>query len=174
MHTLAQLARLLKRSTLELSGLQTRFDLPVFSGAAYSEAYLAFFRKLFHLRSLHVPEEDLRELWTIEKKLLHLLHVDAAGSPTWFLDACGAKGRMNQRLLLTHHDLGSPIDVDSLQPDLDFHPDTPVELFPGESMGEDVLRLLAEYRRLFEPIRRRIRERLPEVSTALTWARRRF
>jgi hypothetical protein len=41
-------------------------------------------------------------------------------------------------------------------------------------MGEDALRLLAEYRRLHEPIRRRIRERLDEFASALAWARKRF
>lgn len=174
MDTLASLSRQLKRSTVEISGLQTRFDLPVLSGAAYSGAYLAFLRKVLHLRALHVAEDDLRELWTMERKLLHLLHIDATGSPTWFLDSCGATNHPERRLLLTNHDLGLPVDAGALQPGLDFQPDPPPELFTVEVMGEDALRLLAEYRRLHEPIRRRIRQHLDEFASALAWARKRF
>mgnify|MGYP001227000981 FL=1 len=174
MHTFAQLARQLKRSTVELAGLQSRFDLPILSGSTYSAAYLSFLGKLIHLRSLHVAEEALRDLWTMEKKLLHILRVDSTGSPTWFLDACGATDHPEQRLLLTNHNLGLPVDGDALQPGLDFLPNQPPELFAVEVMGEDALKLLAEYRRLFDPIRRSIRERLEELTGALAWARKRF
>jgi hypothetical protein len=40
MHTFADLAKALTQSTVYLSGLQSRFDLPSFNGAGYSEAYL--------------------------------------------------------------------------------------------------------------------------------------
>lgn len=42
MHTFADLAKALNQSTVYLSGLQSRFELPTFDGAGYSEAYLAF------------------------------------------------------------------------------------------------------------------------------------
>lgn len=44
MHTLADMAGLLNRSTVYLSGLQKRFELPACEGVAYPDAYLEFFR----------------------------------------------------------------------------------------------------------------------------------
>jgi hypothetical protein len=38
---------------------------------------------------------------------LILLHADSTGSPTWFLDSCGATTSPKHRLLLTHHDVGA-------------------------------------------------------------------
>jgi hypothetical protein len=87
--TLSDMAASLHRSPLYVSSLQKRFGLPVFSGAAYSPAYVAFLRGLVALRTFDVAEDTLRELWLLEKKLLQLLHVDTTGSPTWFLDSCG-------------------------------------------------------------------------------------
>ena len=90
MRTFGDLARELNRSTVYLSGLQKRFELPAFEGAAYSPAYVAFLRAIIALRSFDISEETLRDLWHLEKKLLQLLHVDSTGSRSWFLDACGA------------------------------------------------------------------------------------
>ncbi len=42
MHTFADLAKALNRSTVYLSGLQSRFELPPLDGAGHLEAYLAF------------------------------------------------------------------------------------------------------------------------------------
>ena len=41
MQTFADLAKALNRSTVYLSGLQSRFELPMFDGPGYTEAYLA-------------------------------------------------------------------------------------------------------------------------------------
>ena len=71
-HSLVDIGRELKRSVVYLRGLQTRFDLPEFEGAGYSDAYLEFLTKLVHLRALSIPEETLRNLWHTEKKLLLL------------------------------------------------------------------------------------------------------
>ena len=60
MHTFADLIKALNRSTTYLSGLESRFDLLVFDGAAYSEAYLAFLQTVVHLRTLSISEETLR------------------------------------------------------------------------------------------------------------------
>ncbi len=90
MKTFADLAKALNRSTVYLSGLQSRFELPVIEGVGYSSAYLAFIQRVVHLRTLSITEEMLRDLWHIEKKLLVLLHADSTGSPTWSLDSCGA------------------------------------------------------------------------------------
>ena len=100
MHTFADLAKALNRSTVYLSGLQSRFELPTFDGAGYSEPYLAFLQTVVHLRTLSITEETLRDLWHIEKKLLVLLHADSTGSPTWFLDSCGATTSLKRRYLL--------------------------------------------------------------------------
>jgi hypothetical protein len=51
MHTFADLAKTLNRSTVYLSGLQSRFEIPTFDGAGYSEAYLAFLQTVVHLRT---------------------------------------------------------------------------------------------------------------------------
>lgn len=80
----------LNRATVYVSGLQARFELPSMEGASYSNAYLEFLRALITLRTLNISEETLRDLWHLEKKLLQLIHVDSTGSPTCFLDSCGA------------------------------------------------------------------------------------
>lgn len=118
MHTLGEMATALNRSPVYLAGLQKRFELPVFTGVAYSPAYLAFLRSLIALRTLDLPEETLRDLWQLEKKLLQLLHMDSTGSRTWFLDACGAPKHPEHRLLLTNHDLGITLMATAVQPSL--------------------------------------------------------
>jgi len=50
MHTFADLAKALNRSTIYLSGLQSRLELPTFKGASYSATYLAFLQTVVHLR----------------------------------------------------------------------------------------------------------------------------
>ena len=125
----------------------------------------------FHLRRLNVTEEALRNLWLIEKKLLQLLHVDAVGSPTWFLDSCGMKTHANRRLLLTNHDVGTDLRTTKLQPGLDFS-EAPPELFKGRDMGEDALRALGEYKRLHGRVQSEVAAELPHVQAAAQWARR--
>src|SRR6478736_121547 len=98
MHTFADMAQALNRATVYLSGLQKRFELPSLEGATYSPAYLAFLRGIISLRTFDISEETLRDLWHLEKKLLQLLHVDSAGSTTWFLDACGVTTHPERRL----------------------------------------------------------------------------
>lgn len=39
MHTLSEIAKALNRPVVYLSGLQSRFELPVLEGAGYSDAY---------------------------------------------------------------------------------------------------------------------------------------
>ena len=171
MHTLADLTRALNRSTVYLSGLQSRFELPTFDGAGYSEAYLAFLQTVVHLRTLSITEETLRDLWHIEKKLLVLLHADTTGSPTWFLDACGATTHPKRRLLLTHHDMGVEIHGAGLQLGLNFA-DTAPELFAGQEMGEDALRVLNEYRKVHARISADVKAEVPHVRAAVAWSKR--
>lgn len=170
-HTLAEISKALNRSPVYLSGLQARFELPIFDGAGYSEAYLAFLQTIVHLRTLGISEERLWELWDIEKKLLQMLHADTAGSPTWFLDCCGATTNPKRRLLLTNRDVGVVGHGTGLQLGLNFADATP-ELFAGKEMGEDALRVLHEYRKLYGRICAEINAELPHVRDAVAWAKK--
>jgi hypothetical protein len=172
MHTLTEIAKALNRPIVYLSGLQSRFELPVLPGAGYSEAYLAFFRVVIHLRTLGIAEDRLRELWDMEKKLLVLLHLDTSGSPTWFLDSCGATTHPKRRLLLTNHDVGVEIHGTGVQPGLNFAGEATPELFAGPEMGEDALRVLHEYRKLYARICADAKAEAPHVREAAKWAAR--
>ena len=169
MRSLADIAAALNRSTVYLSGLQKRFELPTLEGAAYSNAYLQFLRALVMLRTLSISEESLRDLWHLEKKLLQLLHVNSTGSPTWFLDSCGAFTRRDRRLLLTNHDLGVPLTGSEVQTGLNFADSLP-ELFAGKEMGEDALRVLRECLKLRARILADIATELPHLRAATKWA----
>ncbi|MBE2287191.1 MAG: hypothetical protein IAE77_27295 [Prosthecobacter sp.] len=171
MHTFADLAKALNRSTVYVSGLQSRFELPTFDGAGYSEAYLAFLQTVVHLRTLAITEETLRDLWHIEKKLLVLLHADSTGSPTWFLDSCGATTSPKRRLLLTNYELGADVEAKGVQLGLNFT-DTAPELFAGQEMGEDALRVLNEYRKLHARISAEVKAEVPHVRAAVAWSKR--
>ena len=168
-HSLADMATKLNRSTVYLSGLQKRFELPAFEGATYPDAYLEFFRTVVYLRTLGASEETLRELWVLEKKLLTLLHVDSTGSRTWFLDACGRTPHRERRLMLSNFDLGIPLDAREVQTGLDFSDRLP-ELFEGKAMGEDALRVLDECLKLEKTILNDARAELPHVREAVKWA----
>ncbi len=171
MHTLGDMAKTLNRAPVYLSGLQARFELPLLEGAAYSDAFLAFFRTVVYLRALFISEEALRDLWHLEKKLLTLLHVDSTGSPTWFLDACGQTAHRNRRLLLTNYDMGVEVPAKMVQLGLDFSGSLP-ELFAGKEMGEDAMRVLSEYLKLHARLRADITAELPLVRAAARWAAR--
>ena len=168
MHSLSDISKSLNRPALYLSGLQSRFELPVLPGAGYSEPYLAFLRTLVILRTLNTPEEVLRDLWHLEKKLLQLLHVDSTGSRTWFLDSCGATTFQERRLLLTQHDLGIPLTGNQIQPGLDFS-NSERELFAGAEMGEDALRVLRECLKLRARILEGVAAELPHLRDAVRW-----
>ena len=163
-HSLVDIGRELKRPVIYLRGLQTRFELP--EREAYADAYLEFLTMLVHLRALSIPEETLRNLWHIEKKLLLLLHADTNGSPTWFLDACGATNHPEQRLLLSNYDIGVEIPSKTLQLGLNFSDKLP-ELFTGGQMGEDGLRVLQDYLQLCTRIRSDIHAELPLLRAAI-------
>ena len=168
-HTLADMATKINRSTVYLSGLQKRFELPAFEGATYTDAYLEFFHTVVYLRTFGVSEESLRDLWILEKKLLTLLHVDSTGSRTWFLDACGRTTHRERRLMLSNFDLGIPLDAREVQTGLDFSDRLP-ELFEGKAMGEDALRVLDECLKLEKIILNNVRAELPHVREAVKWA----
>ena len=171
-HSLADMAANLNRSTVYLLGLQKRFELPTFEGVTYSDAYLEFFRTVVYLRTFGISEETLRDLWVLEKKLLTLLHVDSTGSPTWFWDACGRTTHRERRLMLSSFDLGIPLDAREVQTGLDFSDRLP-ELFEGKAMGEDALRVLDECLKLEKSILKDVRAELSHVRAAVKWANKR-
>jgi hypothetical protein len=168
--TLGEMAKALNRSAVYLRGLQSRLELPLFEGS-YSGAYLAFLQGVVFLRTLNIAEENIRDLWFLEKKLLQLLHADSTGSRTWFLDACGQTTHRKRRLLLTNYDLGIEVPSRELQLGLDFD-GTPSELFTGVEMGEDALRVLADYLHLYRRICADIEEEIPLVRATIRWAKR--
>jgi hypothetical protein len=168
-HTLADMAGKLNRSTVYLSGLQKRFELPALEGATYTDAHLEFFRTVIYLRTFGISEETLRELWVLEKKLLTLLHVDSTGSRTWFLDACGRTTHRERRLMMSNFDLGIPLDAREVQTGLDFSDRLP-ELFQGKEMGEDALRVLDECLKFEKTILNNVKLELPHLRAATKWA----
>ena len=169
MHTLGDMVKALNRPAVYLHGLQARFEFPAMEGAGYSDAYLSCLRTIVFLRITNVPEKSLLDLWHLEKKLLQLIHVDSTGSPTWFLDACGKKTHSHRRLLLTNHDMGVALPAQTLQLGLNFAADLP-ELFAGKEMGEDALRVLGDYLRLFTRIQAEVNSELPLLRAAAKWA----
>jgi hypothetical protein len=153
-----------------LSGLQKRFELPPVETVAHSEAYLEFLQKVVYLRTFGISEETLRELWFLEKKLLTLLHADSTGSPTWYLDACGRTQHPERRLLLSNYDMGITLDgAKEVQAGLDFSDRLP-ELFEGEAMGEDALRVLGECLKQRKTVLNAVKAELSHVREAMKWA----
>jgi hypothetical protein len=125
-----------------------------------------------HLRTLSITEETLRDLWHIEKKLLVLLHADSTGSPTWFLDSCGATTNPKRRLLLTNYELVAEVHGKGVQLGLNFAGDATPELFAGQEMGEDALRVLNDYRKLHARITADVKAEVPHVRAAVAWSKR--
>jgi hypothetical protein len=171
MHSLGDLAKTLNREPLYIRGLLSRFEVPLREGALYTDAHLAFLETIIRLRTFNIPEDTLRDLWHLEKKLLQLLHVDSTGSPTWFLDACGETRHPERRLLLSNHDLGVPLPSGVVQLGLNFSQSLP-ELFAGQEMGEDTLRVLAEYLAMHQRILAQLTAELPRVRSTVKWAAR--
>jgi hypothetical protein len=164
--TFAALCTRLNRAPVYVRGLQRRFGLPILDGAVYPVAYEAFLETLIHLRILGIGEDALLRLWTLERKLMQLLHADSTGSPTWFLDACAARGTRNHRLLLSNFDIGAFLPSGTLQLGLNFAQDS-AELFSKSEMGEDAIAVLRHYLPLQQEIVAAIQTERPLVRTAL-------
>jgi hypothetical protein len=171
MHTVGEMSKALNRAPVYLHGLQSRFELPSFEGSGYSDQRLSFLRTIVFLRMLSVTEQSLRDIWHLEKQLLQLLHVDTTGSPTWFLDACGPTNHARRRLLLSNHDMGVSLTPRTVQLGLNFAKDLP-ELFAGKEMGEDALRVLRAYLKLYTRIQADVGAELPLVRSATRWSKR--
>jgi len=170
--TLGEMAKALNRPVLYVHGLQERFELPVLADGGYAPAYLACLRRIVLLRILGIAEDRLRELWHLEKKLLQLLHVDSAGSPTWFLDACGASAHASRRLLLTNIDLGREVSGGPLQLGLNFSRQVS-ELFASADMGEDAIRILNQCLEIQAGIKSDVALERPNIRAAARLAQAR-
>ena len=152
-------------------------------GVSYIGPYLSFLETLIHLRVLGIPEETLLHLWTLERKLMQLLHADSTGSPTWFLDACGSTANPDHRLLLSNFDIGAYLPsrpnqeprtknqerTSILQLGLNFAGNKPTpELFTAPEMGEDAILVLRQYQTLHQEILTAIHGEIPILRAALT------
>jgi len=168
MKNMKGIAEKLGRPAVWISGVQKRFGLPVLE--SYSEGYECFLRKIVHLRVLGVSEESLREFWTVERKLIEVLHLDPKSSPTWMVDACSVAADPNRRLLLSNIDLGFPLPATELQIGLNFAASTP-ELFAGKEMGEDALKILDDYRTRLDGIRTSVGLESKILRDALKWGK---
>ncbi len=169
--TLAEIAADLGRDRLYLLGWIKRFELPPGQDNRYPATYLAFFRTVVFLKLAQIPEEKLIELWTLEKKLMNLLHVDTSGSPTWMIDGYAAAGNESRRLFLSRFDIGTDLQSACVQPGLDFSP-APAELFGGRDMGEDALRLLGIYLAELKPVLATVAAQSAVLGQAARWAGR--
>jgi len=165
------MAKALNRPAVYLRGLQARFELPILGEAQYPDSYLGFLRTVMFLRMLNVSEETLRDLWRLEKKLLRLLNMDATGSKTWYLDACGQTAHSDSRLLLSNYDLGVKLPSGTLQLGLNFQSKLP-EFFAGSEMGESAIRVLGDYLKLYARIQTGISAEAPLLRSAAGWSRR--
>jgi len=171
MHTLAEMDEKLNRPVLHLRGLQRSFKLPAFKGAGYSDAYLAFLETVVALRTLNIPEKTLVRLWRIERKLMRLLNVDSASSPTWFLDSCGPTRNHKRRLLLSNFDTGAALPSGAIQLGLAFT-EPEKELFTRQEMGEDALEVLKTYLAAYAEIHQTAQAELPRLFSALSITKR--
>lgn len=168
-----RLARDLGRSPFHLKRLIRQFELYFprqSSEASFSPAYRRFLQKLLWLEALHVPMQEVVDLFTLERKIMILLRVHTLSpSPTWYLDYCNEAMPSESRLLLSHFDMNEYVRPQGIQGTLDFSNELP-ELFSGAEMGEDLLRVLASYRAMRGDLLVRIRTTIPSLERALLWA----
>jgi hypothetical protein len=162
------LSETLGRPALWITRMRKRFGLPVLED--YPECYVAFLRKIRDLRNLGVSEEKLGQLWELERKLIAILHLDLGGGELSLIEGCSVEADPDRRLLLSNADLGVPLMARDVQAGLDFQ-SRPLELFEGQAMGEDALRLLGEYRDLLQEVREIVGRERVVLKASLQWER---
>ena len=166
----------LNRPTVYVRGLQTRFALPTATPTNHITA------RPVHRPTVRPLISDLRplanRLWTMERKLMQLLHADSTGSPTWFLDSCisttsplrtphSALRTSSHRLLLSNFDIGASLPSGAVQTNLNFTATTSPELFSAPEMGDDALLVLNQYLPLHQQILHDISLERPILRAAL-------
>jgi len=170
MYSLSEIAKILGRDRITMLGWVKRFELPAFKKGGYPECYMSFLRAVVYLRLAQISESQIVELWKMERKLMTILHGDSLGSPTWMIDGHSQSGHEERRLFLSRYDLGTQLKSSAVQPGLDFS-ESVSELFAGQEMGEDALRLLGSYLELLAPIQKSLEEQAPILTAAGRWAR---
>lgn len=171
MHTLENMAVVLNRSPACLRDLQRMFKLPVFTGPGYAKPYLAFLETVIALQTLNIPVKTIVTLWRIELKIMRLLHADASGSSTWFLDACAASRNRHRRLLLSHFDVGSALPSGAIQLELALGEDKE-KLLANPRMGKAALAALQAYLEVYAAIRISVKAEIPRLFAALSASKR--
>jgi hypothetical protein len=164
----SQLSEKLCRSALWITRMRKRFGLPALE--TYPECYVAFLRKIRDLRNLGVSEEKIGALWDLERKIIEILNLDLGAGELSLIQGCSVEADPDRRLLLSNADLGVPLMAQDVQTGLDFQ-SRPKELFEGQEMGEDVLRLLAEYRGHLHAIRDTVAWESKVLKASLRWAK---
>jgi hypothetical protein len=170
MYSLSEIAGILGRDRIALLGLLKRFDLPICKGGSYPDCYVSFLKSVIFMRLAQITEGQILELWSLEHKLMTILHGDSLGSPTWMIDGHDQSTHEGRRLFLSRFDLGTELKASAVQPGLDFA-ESEQELFAGEEMGEDALRLLKSYLKLLTSIRQILQVQSPVMIAAGRWAR---
>ena len=165
----SELSERLGRPALWISRMRKHLGLPVLED--YPECYETFLRKIRDLRNLGVSEEKLVSLWNLERKLIDILHLDLGDGNLSHIQGCSVEADPERRLLLSNADLGVPLMARDVQAGLDFSAGRPRELFQGQDMGEDALRLLGEYRGLLQEIRGTVIVESKVLKDSLHWAK---
>ena len=163
------LSETLGRPALWISRIRKRFGLPVLED--YPECYVAFLRKVRDLRNLGVSEEKLGDLWDLERKLIAILHLDLGGGELSLIEGCSAEADPEHRLLLSNADLGVPLMARDVQAGLNFRTGRPQELFEGQAMGEDALRVLNDYRSMLTGILKTVASESAVLRETIRWGK---
>jgi hypothetical protein len=152
-----------------ISRMRKKFGLPVLG--TYPKCYYVFLMKVRDLRNLGVSEEKIGTLWDLERKVVEILHLDLGGGELSLIEGCSVEVDPDRRLLLSNADLGVPLMARDVQEGLNFGAGRPRELFEGQAMGEDTLRILAEYRALLQEIREILSSESKVLKGSLRWAK---
>ncbi|MGJ8723952.1 MAG: hypothetical protein ACSHYB_05290 [Roseibacillus sp.] len=128
-------------------------------------------RQVVYLRIAGMSLATIQSLWEVEMKLIELLHGDALGSPTWMIDGWALAGKKKERLFLSHYPVGAELGSESLQPGLDFA-ERSKELFAGQEMGEDALRVLEQYLKQHRRLVKTLQSASPLLKKTAQWAGR--
>jgi hypothetical protein len=164
---LNELAKAVGKSAPYVMTLQRKYGLPVCKD--YPEGYAVLVKKLIYLSICSVPDKDIKSLFSKEKKLLELLKVDSLhDGDLWFENMSIMKSGPS-RLLLSGHDLGHPVECQTIQTGLDFS-DREKELFQSTEMGASALRELQRYAEVLDKVKVRMEQELCSVGAALKWA----
>jgi hypothetical protein len=102
--------------------------------------------------------------------LIEILHLDLGGAELSLIEGCYVEADPDRRLLLSNADLGVPIMARDVQTGLDFQK-RPQELFVGKEMGEDALRLIAEYRIILQDVMDIVGKEMVLMKESLKWIR---